>query len=125
MVTWMLPGFARKAHGILAYQNRIVGSLHGAKTDTAAAKPVATKVSAAETHMQKNNCVACHAIDRRVVGPSFVEIAGKHAGKADYIAAKIKSGGTGVWGTIPMPPQTLSDADARQIADWLAAGAKN
>jgi cytochrome c len=95
------------------------------QADAAASKPVALHISAAEALMQKNNCVACHAVDRRVVGPSFAEIAGKHAGKPEYIAAKIKSGGSGVWGTVPMPPQTVSDADAKQIAEWLAAGAKN
>lgn len=132
-VTSMLPAFAMNAHGNLADQNRKVGPQRG--IDTAPAKPV--KASAAEVVqpgpggaavlalMQKNNCVACHAIDHRVVGPSFTEVAGKHAGKADYIAAKIRSGGSGVWGNVPMPPQTLSDADARQIAEWIAAGAKN
>jgi len=73
---------------------------------------------------QKNNCVACHAIDRRIVGPSWSEIAQRHEGKADYLAGKIRSGGMGTWGAVPMPPQTLSDAEARTIAGWLAAGAK-
>jgi cytochrome c len=57
------------------------------------------------------------------VGPSFQEVAKKHAGKVDYLAAKIKSGGSGVWGPIPMPAQSLSDAEAKTIATWLAAGA--
>ena len=72
---------------------------------------------------QKNSCTACHAIDRKVLGPSWTEIARKHQGKADYLAAKIKSGGSGVWGAMPMPPQSLSEADARLVAAWLAAGA--
>jgi cytochrome c len=133
-VTSMLPVFARNAHGNLADQNRKVGPQRGTNTDTEspAKAPQATPASAnaaqanaAEALTQKNNCVACHAVDRRIVGPSFTEIAGKHAGKAEYIAAKIKSGGSGVWGTTPMPPQTLSDSDALQIANWLASGAKN
>jgi mono/diheme cytochrome c family protein len=57
--------------------------------------------------------------------PSWQEIADRHEGKADYIAAKIRSGGSGVWGAIPMPAQTLDETQARQIANWLAAGAKN
>jgi len=78
---------------------------------------------AAQVLTQKNNCTACHAIDKKILGPSFADIAKKHAGKTDYLAGKIKSGGSGVWGPIPMPPQTLTDAEARAIAVWLAAGA--
>lgn len=129
-VTSMLPVFARNAHGNLAEQNRKVGPQRGVNTEPdthakAAEAPAASDTNTAQALTQKNNCVACHAVDRRIVGPSFTEIAGKHAGKAEYIAAKIKSGGSGVWGAIPMPPQSLSDADARQIANWLAGGAKN
>ena len=58
-----------------------------------------------------------------MVGPSWAAIAKKHEGKADYLAGKIRSGGSGVWGAIPMPPQTLTDEEARRIASWLAAGA--
>lgn len=72
---------------------------------------------------QRNSCAACHAVDHKLVGPSWTEIAKKHAGKVDYLAAKIKSGGVGTWGSIPMPPQALSEADAKRIAGWLAAGA--
>jgi cytochrome c len=62
-------------------------------------------------------------MDKKLVGPSFADVAKKHAGKAEYLATKIKSGGQGVWGAIPMPPQSLSDADAKAIAAWLASGA--
>ena len=72
---------------------------------------------------QKNNCTACHAVDKKILGPSFMDIAKKHAGKADYLAGKIKSGGSGVWGPIPMPAQALSEADARTLGAWLASGA--
>ena len=73
--------------------------------------------------MQKNNCTACHAAASKVLGPSWADVATKHQGKADYLAGKIKTGGTGVWGAIPMPPQTLSEDEARRIAGWLASGA--
>jgi cytochrome c len=73
--------------------------------------------------LQKNGCVACHSVDQKLVGPAFKDVAKKHAGKADYLAAKIKSGGSGVWGSIPMPPQTIAADDAAKIAKWLAAGA--
>ncbi len=78
---------------------------------------------AAQALAQKNNCMACHAMDKKLLGPSFVDIAKKHAGKADYLAGKIKSGSSGVWGPIPMPAQSLGEADAKAIATWLAAGA--
>ncbi len=73
--------------------------------------------------LQKNACVGCHAMDSKLVGPSFKDVAGKYKGRADavnYLAGKIRSGGQGVWGNMPMPPQTLSDAEAAQLAQWLA-----
>jgi cytochrome c len=73
--------------------------------------------------LQKNSCTACHAPDRKVVGPSWADVAKKHAGKADYLAGKIRSGGSGSWGNVPMPPQAISADDASRIAEWLAAGA--
>ncbi len=70
--------------------------------------------------LQKNNCLACHLIDKRKYGPMLKEVAEKYAGDSDAIeklAAKIKAGGTGVWGEDIMPPQSqVTDADARQIA---------
>jgi S-disulfanyl-L-cysteine oxidoreductase SoxD len=129
-VTSSLPDFARNAHGNLAEQNRNVGAQHGINTAPpqlhakAEAAGGASEGRAVQALTQKNNCVACHAIDRRIVGPSWSEIAQRHEGKADYLAGKIRSGGMGTWGAVPMPPQTLSDAEARTIAGWLAAGAK-
>ncbi len=72
---------------------------------------------------QQHTCTACHGADRALVGPSFADIARKHAGKVDYLADKIKNGGVGVWGAIPMPAQALPVADARLLGQWLAAGA--
>ena len=138
-----LPDFARNNHGNLRDQNRIIGPQRGADTTVPEAKAGAMSVDVAQAAVtpakpatpenpankaaialtQKHSCTACHALDKKLVGPSFADIAKKHAGKADYLAAKIKSGGQGVWGAIPMPPQSLSDADAKAIAAWLAAGA--
>jgi len=136
-VASLLPPFARNAHGNLAEQNRPVGAQRGADTSrpegAAPAVPVAAAAQAAAPAaadgkaptalLQKNTCTACHAPDRKLVGPSWGEIAGKHGGKSDYLAGKIKSGGSGVWGNVPMPPQTLSVDEAKRIADWLASGA--
>lgn len=142
-VSSFLPDFARNAHGNLAEQNRAVGAQKGADTSkpekpgqsgsiTPAAVETPVKAVTTETNnnkvalalINKLGCTGCHAINQKLVGPSFVDIAKKHAGKADYIAGRIKSGGSGVWGVIPMPAQTLGDADAKTIAAWLAAGAQ-
>ena len=77
---------------------------------------------------QKNACLACHAVDKKLVGPAYQEIAKKYAGQKDAEAMLIKSikaGGSGKWGPIPMPAQAaLSDADAKSLATWVLAGAK-
>ncbi|TYK68906.1 c-type cytochrome [Comamonas sp. Z3] len=126
-----LPEHAGNNHGNLAQQNRLVGAQRGITTDGGASKaapPAATgkSASAAPTALlEKNACMACHGMAQKLVGPAFSDIAGKHGGQSDYLANKIRVGGSGVWGSTPMPPQpNLSDADARVIAQWLAAGAK-
>jgi cytochrome c len=73
--------------------------------------------------LQKNSCTACHAADRKLVGPSWTEVAKKHPGRGDYLAAKIRAGGSGTWGNVPMPPQAISAEEAVRIAEWLASGA--
>lgn len=73
--------------------------------------------------LQRNNCTACHMIDKRKYGPKLVEIAAKYAddaGAQKKLAAKIKAGGTGVWGEDIMPPQPqVSDADALTLAELI------
>lgn len=122
-----LPDFARNAHGNLADQNRPVGAQRGAQTAAvpvaaaAAAPPAAGGAAMPNDLLAKNSCTACHAPDRKMIGPGWAEIAAKHAGKSEYLAGKIKSGGSGVWGSMPMPPQEISVEEAKKIADWLAA----
>ena len=95
-----------------------------APATTPAAKPTdASDRKAVAALLQKNSCTACHAAASKLVGPSWADIAKKHAGKLEYLAAKIRSGGSGAWGAIPMPPQTLGEDDAKSIAVWLAGGA--
>ncbi len=75
--------------------------------------------------LQKNTCTACHAVSSKVLGPSFKEIAKKYAGRSDaatYLAGKIKSGGAGVWGSIPMPASPISEQESAKIAQWLSVG---
>jgi cytochrome c len=69
------------------------------------------------------NCMACHAVDKKVVGPAYKEVAAKYAGQkdaADKLAAKIVKGGSGVWGPVPMPanPQ-VKEAEAKKLATWV------
>jgi cytochrome c len=69
------------------------------------------------------NCMACHAIDKKLVGPAYKEVATKYAGQkdaADKLAVKIMKGGSGVWGPVPMPanPQ-VSEAEAKKLATWV------
>lgn len=77
---------------------------------------------------QKNSCMACHAVDKKLVGPAYAEVAKKYAGQADAVdklSANIKAGGSGKWGPVPMPAQAaLSDADAKTLASWVLGGAK-
>lgn len=77
---------------------------------------------------QKNACLACHAVDKKMVGPAYQEIAKKYGGQKgaeEMLARSIKAGGSGKWGPVPMPAQpALSDADARTLAGWILAGAK-
>jgi S-disulfanyl-L-cysteine oxidoreductase SoxD len=76
--------------------------------------------------LQKYACAACHAVDNKLVGPSFKEIVAKQGKRADaqaYLQGKIKAGGQGVYGQIPMPAQSLSEAEAAKIAQWLVQGA--
>lgn len=69
------------------------------------------------------NCMACHAVATKVVGPSFKDVATKYAGEAGAeakMAEKIRKGSTGVWGAIPMPPNTqVNEADAATLAKWV------
>lgn len=75
--------------------------------------------------LQRNNCVACHAIDQRKYGPILQEIAAKYVGNSSAVielATKIKAGGAGVWGADVMPPQPhVSDADAKKMAQYIMA----
>ena len=69
------------------------------------------------------NCMACHAVDKKLVGPSYKDVAAKYAGQkdaADKLAAKVIKGGSGVWGPVPMPanPQVSAD-EAKKLVAWV------
>jgi S-disulfanyl-L-cysteine oxidoreductase SoxD len=126
-VSSSIPDFALNQHGNLAEQSRLIGAMRGINTSggTAGAN-LPGKISAVE--LAKNNaCTACHASNSKLVGPSLADIAAKYksdAGANDKLSAKIKAGGSGVWGTIPMPPHPdLTDPDLKLLVQWsLSAG---
>ena len=72
---------------------------------------------------QKKNCMACHAVDKKVVGPGYKEVAAKYAGQPDAVdklAQKVIKGGAGVWGPVPMPANAqVTEAEAKQLVEWI------
>ena len=89
----------------------------------AVAAAFALPASANQELAQKSGCMTCHGVDKKVIGPSFKDVAAKYAGnkgaEAD-LAKKVKAGGKGVWGDIPMPPNAhVSDADIKTIVHWV------
>lgn len=77
---------------------------------------------------QKHTCTACHAVDKKLVGPAYQEVAKKYAGQKDAeakLAATVRKGGVGVWGQVPMPANTTpTDAEITTLVKWILAGAK-
>lgn len=137
-----LPDYARNAHGNLAEQNRIFGpylgvntsiaplkSMKDAKTlvaaDTKDAVQASTKISALDV-FKKNNCNACHAATSKLVGPSIAEISTKYKDHSDVLSKlvlKVQKGGSGTWGTIPMPPHPqVPESDIKIIVQWMLNG---
>ena len=73
---------------------------------------------------QQKGCLACHQVDKKVVGPSYKDVAKKYAGQAgaaEKLAKVIENGGVGVWGQIPMPKNNVTPAEAQQLATWVLA----
>ena len=124
-----LPDYARTAHGNLAEQNRLVGPVRGVITvaATATAGKADPAAAAPKALAEKSGCLACHGLSAKVVGPGLNEIAAKYKGNAgaqSNLAAKVKAGGQGVWGPVPMPPNAnLQDDDILALVKWILGGA--
>lgn len=129
-ITSKLPDHARGSHGDLAEQNRLIGpvravGLGGSATVSAAAPVMAATASTdpAQVLAEKSGCMACHNAKQRVIGPAFAEIATKYradSGAEVKLMTKVKSGGQGVWGNVPMPPfANLQDQDLRTLVRWI------
>ena len=97
--------------------------LLAAGTFAASSAHAALDNKAAEDLMKKDGCAACHAVDKKIVGPAYQEVAAKYKGNpkaAAMLADKVKKGGVGTWGQIPMPPNAqVSDADIKNLVDWI------
>src|SRR5699024_726645 len=150
-ISSVMPEKSRNAHGDIAAQNRIVGPVRGVNTlepelegsveDNAqnvkeharstleesmkSGSDGDNLAQAATDVLNENGCMACHARDTKKVGPSFVEVAKKYDGEDDahaYLTKKIKEGGSGVWGSTPMPANpNIKDDDIQHVVDWLLA----
>ena len=71
---------------------------------------------------QKKNCLACHTVDKKVVGPAYKEVAAKYKGDKTAVAKlteKIQKGGVGAWGQVPMPPNPVTPDEAKTLATWV------
>jgi cytochrome c len=86
---------------------------------------VAAPAMADEALAKANNCMACHAVDKKLVGPAYKDVAAKYKGDktaVDKLATKIIKGGSGVWGAVPMPANAqVNDAEAKKLAAWVLA----
>lgn len=123
-----LPDYARTAHGNLADQNRTFGPVRGVQTApaaTASASP--TPAGSARALAEKSGCLACHGVANKLVGPALADVSSRYKGNAGaegILAAKVKAGGAGTWGEVPMPPNAqLGEDDIRTLVRWILGGA--
>ena len=83
-----------------------------------------SQVQADEALAKAKNCMACHATDKKLVGPAYKDVAAKYKGDAKapaMLATKVKAGGKGAWGEIPMPPNNVTDDEAKKLVAWVLA----
>jgi cytochrome c len=134
------PDYIHTTYGDLALQMRPLATLNqtgepawvqaelkvAAVDNTGTATPGAVSEQAL---MQQEGCIACHAVDHKVVGPAFRDVADKYqgdSGAAARLMAKVRAGGSGVWGSVPMPAQSqMSEHDLKAIVAWILAGANS
>jgi cytochrome c len=102
----------KKLIAVAAAAGMLFGASANAAVDAAKAKQLA----------QKYNCLACHAVDKKLVGPPYQEVSKKYKGDKsaeEKLIGKVKSGGSGVWGAIPMPPNNVPDGDVKTLVEWI------
>ena len=134
-----LPEHARGNHGDLAEQNRLIGPTRGveigsgsaaapaAPGTTAPAGTAAPGTMAVSELAKRKACLSCHGVEKRIVGPSFKEVAARYKGQGGaeaHLLKKLRHGGSGTWGPLPMPPNPdLAEADAAALVRWVLDGA--
>ena len=122
----VLPEYARDAHGNLADQNRSFGPVRGVKTGESA--PAAPAISVELELANKNGCTGCHGLTNKIVGPGYNEVQARYKDRVDaepYLLGRVKSGGQGNWGSIPMPPNShVGDDELKKLVQWILSGAK-
>ncbi len=112
-----IPEYARDSHGDLATQMRQSADAASTATKTSGAAPVAAAELAARA-----GCTACHGVTQAIVGPAFADVARRYHGRPDAAAAlaqKVRQGGAGAWGSVPMPPQAIGDGDLQAVIGWI------
>jgi cytochrome c len=122
-----MPEYAQGSHGDLAEQNRVVGPVRGG-TKPAKATTVASAAAQPAGLARKGACMSCHAVDKKVVGPGFREVADRYKGQSDAepkLVEKLRRGGSGSWGALAMPANPdLTESDARALVQWVLGGAR-
>ena len=117
-----IPDYARDSHGDLAQQTRPWSS--ASAPGSAASAPADPADSSAAALAARAGCMACHGVEKAVVGPAFAAVAARYHAAPDAaprLARKVQQGGAGNWGTVPMPPQAIADGDLRAIIAWILA----
>lgn len=128
-ITGSIPeGFVASMYGDIRDNFRGLASMNEAGPPADEAAPqAATGTAAPQAMIEQFGCAACHGIDKKIVGPAFRSVAAKYKGDAgaeQRLFKKVRAGGSGVWGSIPMPPQAgPSDAELTAIIKWVLAGA--
>jgi cytochrome c len=108
-----IPEYARDSHGDLAAQMR---------TSATAAATATQAPGAAADLAARAGCTACHGVTQAIVGPAFADVGRRYRGRPDAaasLAQKVRQGGAGAWGTVPMPAQTIADGDLQSIIGWI------
>lgn len=122
----VLPDYARDAHGNLADQNRNFGPVRGVKTGESA--PAAPAPSAELELANKHGCTGCHGLTNKIVGPGYNEVQARYKDRVDaetYLTERVRGGGQGNWGSVPMPPNShVVEDDVKKLIKWILSGAK-
>ena len=102
---------------------RIIRVAGSALLTLAAGSAIAADAAKAQALLKQHNCIQCHGIDKKIVGPAYKDVAKKYKGQKDaptLLAKKVKGGSQGVWGPVPMPPNAaVSDADIKVLVDYI------